>query len=308
MLRYALWRILWAVPVLFVISLITFLLMHAIPGGPFDREKRLPPQVMANLNAKFHLDDPLYKQYLDYMAGIILRFDFGPSYASTSRTVNDIFRDHLPVSAQLGFLAFLVAVGVGVSLGVLAALKQNSLLDYTSMLLAVVGVSVPSLALGPFLIWIFALKLQLLPAATWRGLPYMVLPVITLAAASTALIARLTRASMLQVIREDYIRTARSKGLTEEAVMLKHALKNALIPVTTVLGPLFAHLVTGTLVVEIIFAVPGMGRYFVESIGNRDYPVIMGTVLLYAFIIILANLVVDVAYVFIDPRIRYDAE
>lgn len=305
MLRYILRRILWAIPVVFAISLITFLLMHAIPGGPFDREKQLPPEIMVNLGRKYHLDDPLWKQYVDYVAGIILRFDFGPSYASPSRTVNDILRDHLPVSAQLGALALGIAMALGVPLGVIAALRHNSWVDYCSMLFVVVCVSVPSLALGPFLIWVFALKLHLLPPATWKGPEYMVLPAVTLAAAHVALIGRLTRASMLQIIGEDYIRTARAKGLAERLVMTRHALRNALIPVTTVIGPMFANLVTGTLVVETIFAVPGIGRYFVSSIGDRDYPLILGTVLLYAFAIIIANLAVDMTYVFLDPRIRY---
>lgn len=305
MLRYILRRILWAIPVVFAISLITFLLMHAIPGGPFDREKQLPPEIMVNLGRKYHLDDPLWKQYADYVAGIILRFDFGPSYASPSRTVNDILRDHLPVSAQLGALALGIAMALGVPLGVIAALRHNSWVDYCSMLFVVVCVSVPSLALGPFLIWVFALNLHLLPPATWKGPEYMVLPAVTLAAAHVALIARLTRASMLQIIGEDYIRTARAKGLAERLVMTRHALRNALIPVTTVIGPMFANLVTGTLVVETIFAIPGIGRYFVSSIGDRDYPLILGTVLLYAFAIIIANLAVDTTYVFLDPRIRY---
>ncbi|MBI2908047.1 MAG: ABC transporter permease [Chloroflexi bacterium] len=305
MLRYTLRRTLWAIPVLFVISLITFLLMHSIPGGPFDRQKRLPPEIMANLAQKYHLDDPLWKQYVDYMSGVLFRFDFGPSYSSTSRTVNDIFRDHLPISAQLGALALAITVAFGVPLGVIAALRHNSWADYSSMLLAVTFVSVPSLALGPFLIWLFALQLRVLPPATWRGPEYIVLPALTLAAAHVALIARLTRASMLQIVGEDYIRTARAKGLAETLVMTRHALRNALIPVTTVLGPLFAGLVTGTLVVETIFAIPGIGKYFVTSISDRDYPVVMGTVLLYAIAIILANLAVDVAYVLLDPRIRY---
>ncbi|MFH1484733.1 MAG: ABC transporter permease [Chloroflexota bacterium] len=305
MLRYVLRRVLWAVPVVFAISVMTFLMMHAIPGGPFDREKRLPPEIKANVDRKYHLDDPLWRQYMDYVAGIALRFDFGPSYSSQSRTVNDILRDHLPVSAQLGALALGIALALGVPLGVIAALRHNSWVDYCSMLFAVICVSVPSLALGPFLIWAFALKLHLLPPATWRGPEYMILPAVTLAAAHVALIARLTRASMLQIVGEDYIRTARAKGLAERLVMTRHALRNALIPVTTVVGPIFANLVTGTLVVETIFAIPGIGRYFVSSIGDRDYPMIMGTVLLYAFVIILANLAVDTAYVFLDPRIRY---
>ena len=303
--RYILRRILWAIPVLFVLSIITFLLMHAIPGGPFDIEKPVPPEIKANLERKFHLDDPLWKQYTDYVWGIVRHFDFGPSYASRSRTVNDIFKDHLPVSAQLGGLALLIAMAIGIPLGIIAALKQNTYADYGAMFFAVLGLSIPNLALGPILIWIFALKLQLLPVATWGTPQHMILPAITLGISSSAFLARLTRASMLQVLREDYIRTAWAKGLPHRLVVLRHALKNGLIPVVTVLGPTFAVLITGTFIVEIIFAVPGLGRYFITSIGNRDYPVIMGTTLLFGFFIIAANLVVDITYAILDPRIRY---
>ncbi|MFQ5872309.1 MAG: ABC transporter permease [Dehalococcoidia bacterium] len=305
MARYALRRLLAAIPVLFAVSLVTFVLMHAIPGGPFDREKALPPPIIANLNRKFHLDDPLWKQYVDYVGGIVLHFDFGPSYTSRSRTVNDVIRTHLPVSAQLGFLALLVAIGMGIPLGVLAALKQNTWTDYSAMFVAVLGISIPNLALGPFLMWLFGLKLGLLPVATWGTPLHMVLPVVTLGTAYTAYVARLTRASMLQVIREDYIRTARAKGLSESLVMLRHALKNALIPVVTYFGPITAVVLTGTLVVEQIFAIPGLGRFFVTSISHRDYPVIMGTTLVFATVIIVANLLVDVSYALLNPRIRY---
>jgi ABC-type dipeptide/oligopeptide/nickel transport system permease component len=305
MARYIIGRILWAIPVLIAISIITFALMHAVPGGPFDREKQLPPRILDNVNAKYNLDDPYWKQYTDYMWGLVSRFDLGPSFRSTTLTVNDIIRDRFPVSAQLGGMALAVALTVGVPLGVVSALRHNTVVDYSSMFVAVLGVSIPSLALGPFLMWLFGLKLDVLPIATWGGPSHWVLPTLTLAAASTALIARLTRASLLQVINEDYIRTARAKGLAEYRVVVGHALKNALIPVLTISGPLFANLVTGTLIVEKIFAVPGMGRTFVDSVASRDYPVIMGTVLLFAVVIIVANLVVDVAYAFVDPRIKY---
>jgi ABC-type dipeptide/oligopeptide/nickel transport system permease component len=305
MARYIIGRTLWAIPVLIAISIITFALMHAVPGGPFDRQKQLPPRILENVNEKYNLDDPFWKQYGDYMWGLVSRFDLGPSFRSTTLTVNDIIRDRLPVSAQLGGMALAVALAVGVPLGVVSALRHNTVVDYSSMFVAVLGVSIPSLALGPFLMWLFGLKLDVLPIATWGGPSHWVLPTLTLAAASTALIARLTRASLLQVINEDYIRTARAKGLAEYRVVVGHALKNALIPVLTISGPLFANLVTGTLIVEKIFAVPGMGRTFVDSVAARDYPVIMGTVLLFAVIIIVANLVVDVAYAFVDPRIKY---
>jgi ABC-type dipeptide/oligopeptide/nickel transport system permease component len=235
----------------------------------------------------------------------VLEGNFGPSFKSRSQNVNDIFAAHLPISATLGFIALVIAVGIGVPLGVVAALKQNSSWDYFSMALAIFGVSVPSVVLGPVFIIIFALGLHWFPVAGWGQLDKMVMPSVALGLGSSAIIARLTRASMLQVIREDYIRTARAKGLSERLVMVRHALKNAFIPVATILGPMFAALVTGTLVIEQIFAIPGLGKYFVTSITNRDYPVIMGTVLLYAFFLVLANLAVDITYAFLDPRIRY---
>jgi ABC-type dipeptide/oligopeptide/nickel transport system permease component len=305
MFRHVVRQLLWMIPVLFVISVITFALVHAVPGGPFDKEKPLPPEIIANLEAYYGLDQPVWKQYVDYIGRIVTRFDFGPVYSSRSRRVNDIFADHLPVSAQLGVLALLIAVGIGVPLGILAALKQNSFWDYLGMGVAIFGVSVPNVVLGPLLIVIFALGLGLLPVAGWGTPAQMIMPSFALGTGAAALIARLTRASMLQVIREDYIRTARAKGLTERVVMVRHALKNAFIPVATVLGPMFAALVTGTFVVEQIFAIPGMGKYFITSVTNRDYPVVMGTILLYAFVLVLANLAVDITYAFLDPRIRY---
>lgn len=305
MFRYIVRRLLWMIPVLLFISVITFSLAHAVPGGPFEREHRLPAEIVANLNKFYSLDQPLWKQYTMYMGRILLHFDFGPVYSSRSRTVNDIFAAHLPVSAELGVVALLIAVGLGVPLGVMAALRQNTLWDYLGMAIAVFGVSVPEIVLGPVLIVIFALTLRWVPVAGW-GTPLQVLmPAFTLGLGSSAIIARLTRASMLQVIREDYVRTARAKGLRERTIMVRHALKNAFIPVATVLGPLFAALVTGTFVVEQIFAIPGMGKYFITSISNRDYPVVMGTILLYAVVLVIANLAVDITYAFLDPRIRY---
>ena len=315
MARYIARRLLWMIPVLFFISMVTFTLSHAVPGGPFDREKRLPAEIIANLNKHYGLDQPLWKQYTDYVgltrnpegeyAGL-LQGKFGPSFSSRSRTVNDIFRDHLPVSAVLGLVALIIAMGIGVPLGVLAALKQNSFWDYVSMAIAILGVSVPNIVLGPVFQLVFALTLHWFPVAGWGSLDKMVMPAVSLGLGSSAIIARLTRASMLQVIREDYIRTARAKGLSERAVTVRHALKNAFIPVATILGPLFAALTTGTFVVEQIFAIPGMGKYFITSIGNRDYPVVMGTILLYAVFLVISNLGVDVTYAFLDPRIQYD--
>lgn len=303
------------IPVLFFISIVTFALSHAVPGGPFDREKALPAEIIANLNKHYGLDQPLWKQYTDYMGLTrkpsgryegLLQGKFGPSYSSRSRTVNDIFRDHVPVSATLGLAALIIALGIGVPLGVAAALKQNTFWDYLSMGVAILGVSVPSVVLGPVFILVFALTLGWFPVAGWGRLDKMVMPAVALGLGSSAIIARLTRASMLQVIREDYIRTARSKGLDERVVTVRHALKNAFIPVATILGPMFAALTTGTFVVERIFAIPGMGRYFITSVTDRDYPVVMGTILLYAVFLVISNLAVDVTYAFLDPRIQYD--
>lgn len=299
-------RTLALIPVLFVISVITFLLMHSVPGSPFATEdKPLPPQIKANLEAFYGLDRPLVTQYLSYM-GNALRGDLGPSYLQRNRTVNDIIRQQLPPSATLGVLALGVAILLGVPIGILSAVKQNTWIDYLGMFIAIAGVSVPAMTLGPLLIWGVALELDLLPVARWGTWQQAILPSLTLGLGSAAILARLTRASMLQVIHQDYIRTARSKGLGERTVINKHALRNALIPVVTVLGPLFAALVTGSMVVEQIFAIPGLGRYFVDSVAARDYPVIMGTTLLYAVVLVLSNLVVDISYTLIDPRIRLE--
>jgi ABC-type dipeptide/oligopeptide/nickel transport system permease component len=339
------------VAVIIVVSLITFLLMHAVPGGPFTREKALPEETLKVLNERYHLDDPMWKQYVDYlyntmvpkfstaapttsltddhlinlkMGPIWLRWmNFGPSYKSRSRTVNDIFRQNLPISAQLGVQALTIALLIGMPLGILAALKQNTVADYMGMALAIFGVSVPVIVLGPILVWLFGVTLKWLPPTGWGAKPpyvlgflpthigweywkYAIMPSVALGLGSSAIIARLTRASLLQTVREDYIRTARAKGLHERTVIVKHALKNSLIPVVTILGPLFAALVTGTFVTELIFGIPGMGKYFVTSITNRDYPVIMGTILLYAVFLVVANLIVDLTYAYLDPRIRYD--
>jgi ABC-type dipeptide/oligopeptide/nickel transport system permease component len=307
MTRYLVRRILFFIPVLFVIALITFVTIRTIPGGPFDfrGDKALPPTVVANLEAKYHLDDPLWKQFVDYLWGAV-RLDFGPSYRQRGRTVNDIIGGTLTTSAQLGAVSLFFSVLIGLPTGILAALKQNSLADYVATFIAVVGRSVPTIVMGPVLMWIFALQLGLFPTSGWGRPIQVVLPAVTLGAYFAAYIARLTRASLLQVVGEDYIRTARAKGLTERAVIIGHALKNSLIPVVTIMGPIFAAVLTGTFVVEQIFAIPGMGKHFVTSVSNRDYPVVMATTLVYAVAIAAANLLVDFTYGFLDPRIRYD--
>lgn len=306
MASYIIRRLLWTIPTLLVISLITFLLMHAVPGGPFSGPdtSHIPPEVIKNMEDYYHLNEPLWKQYFVYLWNV-LHGDLGPSYAERGRTVNEIIAQHLPISAALGALALLVAVAIGIPLGILSALKQNTFWDYFGMFFAVSGVSVPAMTLGPLLIWVFALSLDLLPVARWGSWQQAIMPSFTLGFGSAAILARLTRASMLQVIREDYIRTARAKGVPERTVTFHHALKNALIPVVTVLGPLFAALMTGSMVVEQIFAIPGLGKFFVQSVLGRNYPVIMGTVLLYAVFLIIANLFVDIVYAWLDPRIRF---
>ena len=339
MSQFILRRLLGMGAVLFLVSVITFLLMHAIPGGPFSREKPLPEATVALLNAKYNLDAPIIEQYLDYVGDIVLPrvtygrippsatedylvnislpafmgdqsalrwINFGPTYGSRSRSVNDIFRDSLPISFQLGIAAMTVAMAVGIPLGAAAALKRNTIFDYAGMGVAVFGVSLPVIITAPVLQYLFGVQLQALPPTGWGEIRHMILPAFALGFVNSALIARLTRASLLQVMNEDYIRTARAKGLSERMVVIGHAIKNGMIPVVTILGPLFAILVTGSFVVETFFGIPGMGRYFVTSIRGRDYPVIMGTILLFAAFVSVANLVVDIIYAWLDPRIRYD--
>ena len=350
--RYIMRRLLWMLLVLFLISLITFAMEHAVPGGPFDREKKLPQEIIENLEQRYNLDEPYWKQYALYLYDVLvpritkgrptsmldetminvklggdyyLRWmNFGPSYSSRSRTVNDIIREQLPVSIQLGLISMVIALLIGLPMGILAALKQNTILDYLGMSVAIFGVSVPVVAMGPVLVWIFGVMLRWLPPTGWGAKPpyvlffiprdlfswtfwrYAIMPAFAVGTGYSAIIARLSRASLLQVIHEDYIRTARAKGLAERVVMVRHALRNALIPVVTILGPMFAAVLTGLFVVEQVFGIPGLGKYFITSITNRDYPVIMGTILLYAIFLVIANVVVDITYAWLDPRIRYE--
>lgn len=338
MIAYIIRRLLGFIPVLFGVALFTFIMVRAIPGGPFDTvgDRELPPAVVANIEAKYHLDWPVWKQFASYLVGDdvlgeegiskgLIRGDFGISTQYRGQPVSELISNSFPVSAQLGLMALLLAILIGIPAGTIAALKQNTWADYSATFLAVVFLSVPNLVLAPLLIWIFALKLGWFPVATWGAKPPFLLgflpkpsdlnanfflraamPVFALGTASAAGIARLTRGSLLQVIREDYIRTARAKGLKERTIIIIHALKNSLIPVVTIIGPQFAILVTGTFVVEQIFGINGMGKHFVQSIGNRDYPILMAVTLIYSFILITANLVVDIVYALLDPRIRYD--
>jgi ABC-type dipeptide/oligopeptide/nickel transport system permease component len=307
MTRYIIRRILQFIPVLLAVTLSTFVLVRIIPGGPFDRvgDRTLPPEIVANLEAKYGLDKPVWQQYLLYLWNL-LRFDLGPSFSYRTQTVNDLIAQSLPISAHLGIMALALGLLIGIPAGAIAALRQNGPLDYGTTFIAILGQSIPNIVMGPLLIWVFALKLNWLPVARWEGPKYWILPAVALGTGLSAGVARLTRGSLLQVVQEDYIRTARAKGLREMIVIARHALKNSMIPVVTVLGPMFAGVLTGTFTIEIIFGIPGMGRHFTTSIGNRDYPVVMGTTLVYALAIIVANLLVDISYAWLDPRIRYE--
>lgn len=300
---YVVRRIVSMIITLFFVITLTFVMMHSIPGNPFTGEKKLPPAIEKALMEKYNLDKPLSQQYVDYVSGVA-KGDFGPSMKYNGRTVNDLIGDGFPVSAELGGLAILLIVILGIPLGVVAALKQGTWVDRTMIFFAIVGVTIPSFVLATLLIYVFGTKLKWLPTSRWMSWKSRIMPTIALGVSSIAYVARLTRSSMLEVINQDYIRTARAKGLSETVVVFKHALKNALIPVVTYLGPLTAAILTGSFIIEKIFAVPGMGRMFVESISNRDYTVIMGVTIFYSLILVLFIFIVDLIYGLIDPRIK----
>jgi ABC-type dipeptide/oligopeptide/nickel transport system permease component len=303
MIFYILKRITTALLALFVIATLTFVLMNLIPGDPFTNEKSVPEQVLKNLRAHYGLDQPLIIQYFKYMAGI-MTLDFGPSITSDTRTVNELILSGFPVSAVLGIQALVIAVVFGMTLGIIAAIKHNGWLDYLSMVIAILGLSVPSFVLSTVLINYFAIKLEWLPVATWGTWRHTVLPSLALAVGPLAYIARLTRSSILEVLSSDYVQTAVAKGVTGSRLILRHILRNALIPVVTVLGPISAGILTGSFVIEQIFGIPGIGKYFVQSISDRDYPVILGTTIFYSAILILFILIIDLTYGFLDPRIK----
>jgi ABC-type dipeptide/oligopeptide/nickel transport system permease component len=303
MIFYILKRITTALLALFVIATLTFVLMNLIPGDPFTNEKSVPEQVLKNLRAHYGLDQPLIIQYFKYMAGI-LTLDFGPSITSDTRTVNELILSGFPVSAVLGIQALVIAVVFGMTLGIIAAIKHNGWLDYLSMVIAILGLSVPSFVLSTVLINYFAIKLEWLPVATWGTWRHTVLPSLALAVGPLAYIARLTRSSILEVLSSDYVQTAVAKGVTGSRLIFRHILRNAMIPVVTVLGPISAGILTGSFVIEQIFGIPGIGKYFVQSISDRDYPVILGTTIFYSAILILFILIIDLTYGFLDPRIK----
>ncbi len=377
MQRFIWRRLIWNIPVLILITVVTFGAMQLVPGGPFTASaagRPIPPEIRANMEAKYGLDKPVWQQYVSYMGNLILHFDFGPSLRRPGRTVramlfgsnylSDVLREHLRdefgteassmtfaeppgffdsqatvvrtggeavatiniswydkfhallnffklapvmVSAQVGLVSIVLALIVGIPLGIASALKQNSLVDYIAMFISMLGVSVPNFLLGVILILVFALKLGWLPTYGWgESWKQVIMPAITLGTGGMAFIARLTRASMLEVIRADYIRTARAKGLTERVVVVRHALKNSLIPITTVLGPMMAAWLTGSFLVEWVFSIGGIGKFFVSAVTDRDYTLIMGTILIYSVALVMFNLIVDITYGMIDPRIRLE--
>ena len=308
MTKYIIRRFLGLIPTLFVIITLSFFIIRIAPGGPFSEERALPKQVLENIEKRYHLDDPLLKQYGRYVLDV-LRGDLGPSFRYKDYDVNYYIRVSLPNSLVLGLISLSVAVVLGIGAGLISSMRQNSPLDYLSMSVAVIGISVPLFVVGPVLMYIFAIRLNLLPTSGWimsgDGWKTVLMPTMTLALPYFAYLARLSRASILEILRSDYVRTARAKGLSESAIMVKHVLKGSLLPVVSYLGPAFAHIVTGSIVVETIFRVPGLGRHFVQSALNRDYTLIMGTVIVYSGILLVMNFIVDILYGFMDPRISY---
>jgi len=305
-LRHAATRLLGLIPTLLLLITIAFFMIRVAPGGPFDSEKVLPPEIRANLDAKYHLDEPLLQQYFRYL-GQIVSGDFGPSFQYKDWTVNELIARGFPVSATVGGLAMLLAFVVGVLIGIIAALKQNTATDYSVMGVAMLGISIPNFVIAPLLILGTAVYAGWLPAGGWDwSWQRMVLPVITLALPVIAYIARLTRGSMIEVLHSNYIRTARAKGLPERMVIRRHAFKPAILPVISYMGPATAALITGSVVIERIYSIPGLGSYFVQGALNRDYTLVMGVVIFYGIVIIVLNFIVDLIYAWLNPRIRYD--
>ncbi len=307
MLLYIVKRLLTAIPVLFFVVLITFVLVRLAPGGPFDEERKVPPQVLENLNKRYHLDDPLHEQFTNYV-GNLLKGDFGPSYKYPNRTVTEIIFSGVPVTMELGFYALLIAMIIGIITGVFASLKPNTPQDYIPMSFAMLGICLPSFVLGPLLILTFGIWYDILPVSGWNYSAYdKILPSITLGSTYAAYVARLTRGGMLEVLSQDYIRTARAKGLSEWRVIMLHAFRGGIAPVIAFAGPAAAGLLSGSFVVESIFQIPGMGRFYLQAAFNRDYTMILGTTIFFAFLIIAFNLITDVVLVWLNPKLRKDA-
>lgn len=306
LLRYILRRLAGAIPTLLVIISLAFMLLHAAPGGPFDAQKTLPPAIKQSIEHVYHLDEPLYMQYGRYLDSV-LHGDFGPSYQYRGTSVNDLIAEGFPIDAIIGGIALTLALLLGSAIGIAAALRQNTLGDYLPMGIAMLGISIPSFVIAPLLILVFAVSLHWLPAGDWAdGAPsHVVLPALALSAPYIAYVARLMRGSMVEVLGSPFIRTARAKGLPMHSIVLRHALKPALMPLVSFLGPATVGIVTGSIVIETIFGLPGIGRYFVDGALNRDYTVVLGVTILYGALILLFNLLADLAYALLDPRIRY---
>lgn len=304
MTSYIAKRIVGMLITLYVVATAVFFLIDAAPGGPFDAERSVPAEVEQALKVKYNLDGPVHERYADFMGDLVLRGDLGPSMKYPGYTVNEIIGQTLPVSMQLGVLAMLFALALGIPLGILGAIRQNTGTDTAAMAAAMLGISVPRFVVAPLLVLTFSLGLYWLPPARWESWQHMILPVITAGLPTAAYVARLTRGGMLEVLRSDFVRTAHAKGLTERQVILRHTLKGGLLPVVSFLGPGFSGLMVGSLVVEQIFNVPGMGRYFVEAAFNRDHTMLMGVTLVYATILMSMNALVDVAYAWLDPRVK----
>lgn len=298
-------RILYAIPVLLIVASLTFVLVRIVPGGPFDAERNLPKEIIANLETKYNLNKPVHEQYFLYL-GRLAKGDLGVSYKYANRTVNDIIGDAFPVSLQLGLLALILAICIGVPLGAMAGVNRGTPIDYICMFISTSGISLPSFVIGAGLIFTFGISLRILPVALWETPQHMILPAVTLAFGPAAYLARLTRASVLEILEKDWVRTARSKGLSKFSTVVKHVLRNAMIPVLTVLGPITAALITGSFVVEYIYAIPGMGRFFITAVSNRDYDLIMATTLIFSILLLITNTLVDIGYKFLDPRMEID--
>ena len=305
-LKYIVRRLLVMIPVFFLVVTGVFFMIRFAPGGPFSAEKKVPPQVLKNLEAKYHMDEPLVQQYFRYLVDLS-HGDLGPSFKHSNRTVNEIIAEALPVSMELGLISLCWALLIGITAGGLAALKPNTFYDYIPMSLSIMGICLPTFVVGPVLVLIFGLWLGWLPVAGWNSWQDRVLPSVTLGFAYAAYISRLTRGGFMEIRHQDFIRTARAKGLTEKQILLKHALRGGILPVVSYLGPALAGIITGALVTETIFNIPGLGRFFIESALNRDYTVVMGTSLLYFSLIFLCNFLVDIVYVLLDPRVRYES-
>jgi len=304
MLRFVARRLLQMIPVLFIIATMTFFMLRLAPGGPFDSEKSVTPEIRKNLESYYGLNKPLYRQYYDYLANVI-KGDLGPSFKYPNRTVNELIGESFPISAELGFWSLLVALAVGLPAGIISSLRPNTAMDYIPNSLAMAGICVPNFVLGPLLVLIFALTLGWARVSGWDEPIDRVLPALTLGAAYAAYIARLTRGGMLEIFSQDFIRTARAKGASPLRIILKHALGGGLLPVVSYLGPAVAGLITGSFVVETIFQIPGLGRYFVNAAFNRDYTMVLGAVLFYGALIVVFNLIVDVVLVWMNPRLKF---